>query len=269
METNEILKAIKIKKDVVKLCKKAGKIILDAYGKINFDQKTSSRDLVTQYDKKVQEYLESNLSKKYPEINFLAEESDDLGKVDIYHGEFFVIDPIDGTSNFIHNLKHSAISVGYVKDGEVVLGVVYNPYTKDFYSAIKGQGAYLNAENISVNNLSVKNGLVGYGTACYYDDLRQQAKTIHNLVTDNVNDLRRPGTASLDLCYLASGKFCAFYECRLAPWDYCAGMLIIAEAGGKITDFDGKPLSLEKKCPVIAGNPIAYKELFDIISAVK
>ncbi len=269
METNEILKAIKIKKDVVKLCKKAGKIILGADDKVNFNQKTSARDLVTKYDKQVQDYLESNLSKKYPEINFLAEESDDLGNVDVNNGEFFVIDPIDGTSNFIHNLKHSAISVGYVKDGEILLGVVYNPYTKDCWSAVKGQGSELNSKKTTVNNLSVKNGLVGYGTASYYDDLRKQAKTIHNSVTDNVNDLRRIGSASLDLCYLASGKFCAFYECRLAPWDYCAGILIINEAGGKITDFDGKPLSLEKKCPVIAGNPTAYKELFDIISAVK
>lgn len=269
MTNTEIQKAIKIKNHVIKLCKKAGKIILSASGKIGFDEKTSARDVVTEYDKKVQDFLENNLSKKYPEISFLAEESDDLGNVDVSKGEFFIIDPIDGTSNFVYGFKHSAISVAYVKDGNVLAGVVYDPYLKEFFTAVKGNGAYLNGKQIAVNKANLKTGLAGYGTAVYYDELLTQTKNIYCALFDKANDVRRLSAASLDLCYLASGRYCCFFETRLAPWDYAAGILIIQEAGGIITDFDGNALSFNKRCSVVSGNPVAYNELFDIINATK
>ncbi|MBO7186927.1 MAG: inositol monophosphatase [Clostridia bacterium] len=245
---------------IIKLVKKAGKIVVNANTDLSIDEKLNFKDLVTQYDKAVQDYLENSLSKKYPFVKFLAEEGDDFGKVDL-SGELFIIDPIDGTSNFINKLNASAISVAYAVDGETVVGVVYNPFNKDLFYAIKGFGAFYNGKKTVVNERSIKEGLVGFGTAVYYDELIEKTKQTFSKVLVNCNDMRRLGGASLDICYVATNKFSAFYECRLAPWDYASAMLILKESGGIITDFDGNELTFDKKTSVVTGNQKSYYEL--------
>ena len=250
---------------IIKTVKKAGKIVKNANTDLSIDEKSNFKDLVTQYDKAVQDFLEKALSKKYPSIKFLAEEGDDFGKVDL-SGEVFIIDPIDGTSNFINKLKASAISVAYAVDAETVVGVVYNPYNNDLFYAIKDYGAYYNGKKTVVNNRSVKEGLVGFGTAVYYDELLEKTKNTFAKILVNCNDMRRIGAASLDICYVATNKFSAFYECRLAPWDYASAMLILKEAGGIITDFNGKELAFDDKSSVVAGNQKSYDELMKLIN---
>jgi len=266
MNEATLIKCKKMLKYLFKLTKKAGKIMILAKNALNIDQKLNSRDLVTEYDKKVQEYIESNLSKTYPEVHYLAEEGDDFGKVDVKKGELFIIDPIDGTSNFINFLNLSTISIAYVVDGETILGVVYNPFTDEYFYAIKGEGAYYNGEKIVMQDKSISQGLVGFGTAVYYNELFEKTKNAFCTILDKAMDLRRLGSASIDLCYLATGKFVGFFEFRLAPWDYAAGMLIIKEAGGIITDFNGEELKFDEKCSVLCGCKTAYEELKEILS---
>lgn len=256
----------KLLKDIIAVEKKAGKIILSAKN-IERTNKLNVHDIVTQYDKAVQKVIFETLSKKYPHIKVIGEEENLGDKIDPYKGEVFIVDPIDGTSNFINGLNESAISIGYVVDGVPTVGVVYNPYRKELFTAIKGCGAKCNGQSINVNNLELKQGLVGYGTAVYYDELIQKTQKAFCDVLLKANDVRRIGSAALDICALAKGRFCAFYEMRLCPWDYAAGMVILTEAGGVITDIEGNPVSLKEKSSVCAGNNIAYNELKEILNS--
>ena len=258
-------KSEKMLKKLFALCKKAGKIILSKDSTLDIDEKLNNKDVVTQYDKAVQSYLERRLLKMYPEIRFLGEEGDGFGKVDPYSGEIFIIDPIDGTNNFVHSTNFSAISIAYVKDGDTVLGLVYNPYSNEFFYAVKGVGAFLNGKKISMPDLPLSSGLVGLGTAVYYDELVPKTKRAISDVLDAAIDIRRLGSAALEMCYLAAGKLVGFFEMRLAPWDYAATMLIIKEAGGIVTDIDGKELSFTEKSSVVAGTKSAYPELIEIL----
>lgn len=259
-ELNKLLKNISI------AVKKAGKIILAARD-FSVENKLNAHDMVTQYDKYVQKVIYSILSKKYPQIKFIGEE-ENLGQaINAYEGEVFIIDPIDGTFNFINGLNESAISIAYVVDGVPTVGVVYNPYRRELFTAIKGRGAKCNGKKIKVNNLTLSQGIVGFGTAVYYDDLIAKTKKSFCDVLTKVNDLRRIGSAALDICALAKGRFCAFYEMLLCPWDYAAGMVILTEAGGFISDIEGKPLSLNEKSSVVAGNSLTYNELKDILNS--
>jgi myo-inositol-1(or 4)-monophosphatase len=244
--------------------KKGAKIILSAKNK-QVDAKTSIRDMVTQYDKAVQEKLYYLLRKKYPQVNFVGEENGLGANVDPYQGEVFIIDPIDGTSNFVHDLGCSGVSIAYLKDGEVLAGCVIHPYRNEVYTAIKGGGAYKNGKKISVNNYNLSQGITGFGTAVYYAELLESTINKFSKALYACNDLRRLGSASIDICYVAEGRFCAFFESRLMPYDYAAAKLVLEEAGGIISDYDGNPLPFDGKSSVVAGNKIAYPEILKIV----
>ena len=247
-----------------KCAKKASKIILSAKN-LKVDNKTSQRDMVTQYDKAVQDRLYSLLRKKYPQVNFVGEENG-LGEgVDPYKGEVFIIDPIDGTANFVNDIGASGISIAYLKDGEVLAGCMAHPFRNEVYTATKGGGAFRNGKPISVNDYTLKQGITGFGTSVYYNELIEPTIRIFERALPVCNDLRRIGSAAIDICYLADGRFCAFFESRLAPYDYAAAKLILEEAGGIITDYDGNPLRFDKKCSVVAGNKQTYAEILKIV----
>ncbi len=263
MENNSYL--FKIANDISCIAKKSGNIFKNAHAK-NVDKKLNAHDLVTEYDKSVQDYIFSSLASLYPSTILVGEESGDLSNYDVDNVKAFIVDPIDGTSNFVNELSHSCVSIAYVEYGVVMAGVVYNPYKDHLYSAIKGNGAYCNGIKMQVSDTPLNCGLVGFGTAVYYDELIEETKRIFGEVLVKCSDLRRMGSAAIDLSLVANGSFAGFFETRLCPWDYGSAMLFIEEAGGIITDFSGNKLSLNKKSSVIAGNKTAYKELFDIIN---
>lgn len=250
------------------IAKKSGDIFKNAHA-MNVDKKLNARDLVTEYDKAVQDYIFSSLASLYPEVILVGEENGDLANYDAENVKAFIVDPIDGTSNFVNELSHSCVSIAYAEYGEVLAGVVYNPYKDHLYSAVKGCGAFCNGVKMQVSNTPLKSGLVGFGTAVYYDELIEETKRIFGEVLVKCSDLRRMGSAAIDVSLVASGSFVGFFETRLCPWDYGASMLFVEEAGGIITDFSGNKLPLNKKSSVIAGNKTAYKELFDIINNIK
>lgn len=241
--------------DICALVRECGKIILAANReKMAIDTKSGVTDLVTEYDKNIQEQLKVGLKKLLPEARFIGEEgsSDELTE----EGYAFVVDPIDGTTNFIKDYHLSAISVALLKGKEPVVGVIYNPYLDEVFSAIKGQGAFCNGKKITVSAQPINNALVLFGTSPY--DKGLFGKTIE-IITDYFNralDIRRSGSAALDLCSVAAGRAELYFELQVSPWDFAAGKLLVEEAGGVVTTFDGEPLSFEGKTSILAKNGV-------------
>lgn len=247
MEQDQLLKQIT---DAVRAC---GEIILHAdRSKSCIDEKAGHANFVTTYDKKVQQELQEKLLQILPEAVFVGEEEDIHAS--IAEGYAFIVDPIDGTTNFIKNYHVSAISVGLARDGERYLGVVYNPYLNEMFTAVKGQGACLNGEPIHVSSEPLHNGIVLFGTAPYYEELSQKSFEMAYDYFKKALDIRRSGSAALDLCSVAAGRAEVFFELRLSPWDFAAGSLIVEEAGGKVTTVEGEPLSLHAPCSLLATN---------------
>ena len=219
-------------------------------------QKEGKGNFVTEYDSKVQAVLKEKLLALLPEAVFFGEE-DDADKADISRGYAFIVDPIDGTANFTRGLDHSCISVALAKDGYPVKGVIYNPYKQETYYAEKGKGAYLNGEAIHVSDRTLEEGLVFFGTAPYNVELTSSTINMITRYFLETQDIRRSGSAALDLCTIACGKAELYFELILSPWDYAAGALIVEEAGGIVSRSDGAPLTFDKKQSVVARAPRA------------
>ena len=217
-----------------------------------------SANLVTVYDTAVQEYLIRELLLAYPDARFLAEEQDNDPAV-LSSPRCFIIDPIDGTANFIHGYRRSAISLAMLEHGEIVFGAVYDPYLFEMFTAERGCGALCNGEPIRVSDRTPEHAMTVFGPAPYYKDtLGAKTFTLAEALYRKTRDIRRSGSAALDLCYLAAGRCDIFFELTLSPWDIAAGILLIREAGGVITSLDGSPISLAGGSPVLAANPACY-----------
>ena len=240
-------------KEIIAAVRACGAIILNAdRTKSGIDEKAGHANFVTAYDKKVQEELQIKLLAILPEAVFVGEEEDVHASV--ADGYAFIVDPIDGTTNFIKDYHASAISVGLTKGGERYMGVVYNPYLDEMFTAVKGQGAFLNGKPIQISNQPLENGIVIFGTAPYYEDLAKKSFDMAYQYFCKALDVRRSGSAALDLCNVAAGRAELFFELRLSPWDYAAGSLIVEEAGGVVTRIDGGEITLNEGCGVLATN---------------
>ncbi len=225
--------------------------------------KEGHSNFVTLYDKKVQDYLEKALKEAYPSYRFIAEEQEAHEKVK--DEPCFIVDPIDGTSNFIHGLPFFAISVAAVSEGRVRSGVVYNPVSKELYWAEEGKGAYLGNKRLRCPDNGLALNLFCVGMSPYYAELLPATLELMAKIQPQVTDLRRIGAAALDLCFIASGRQGGFCEWRLQPWDYAAGMLIAREAGALVTTLDGEALPLDRPSDILACSPKAYREFRTLI----
>lgn len=249
----------------------AGKIVLSAprgCPEELISQKDGTFNYVTEYDVKVQRFLEEKLSEIIPGARFFAEEEGE-DKRGLDDEPTFIIDPIDGTSNFIHGFGGCAVSVALFVCGKAEFGAVYLPYTDEMFYAERGGGAYLNGEPIRVNGLKTGHALTLFGTTPYMRQTMCDAvlELARGLLMNSV-DVRRCGAATVDLCNVACGRAAAFCEMLLSPWDYAAGNLIVAEAGGIVTRFDGSDVSYTEKSTIIASNKAAYNEVFDICKKI-
>ncbi len=237
------------------LVKDCGKVILNAdREKMAIDIKSGFADLVTEYDKNIQEQLADGLKKILPEAKFIGEEgsSDELTE----DGYAFVVDPIDGTTNFIKDFHMSAISVALLKGKEVAAGVVYNPYLDEIFYAIKGQGAYCNGKKINVSSQPINNALILFGSSPYNKELFKNTIEILSEYFNKALDIRRSGSAALDLCSVACGRAELYFELQVSPWDFAAGKLLVEEAGGVVTNLEGESLSFEGKTSILAKNSV-------------
>lgn len=236
--------------DVARFC---GGVILNAdRSNIGISDKAGKANFVTEYDCKVQKIAQERLEAILPEAGFLGEEEGT--ETDTSKEYVFIVDPIDGTTNFIKDYKVSCISIGLVKNGERYLGVVYNPYLDEMFYGVKGQGAYLNGKRIHVSSEDLANGIVLFGSAPYNTELAKASFDLAYEYFTKALDIRRSGSAALDLCSLAAGRAELYFEMILSPWDFAAGALILEEAGGIVTKINGEPLPCFEKSPVLARN---------------
>ena len=248
---------------IVNIVRKAGEIVLNAHHiQDNVQSKEGSANFVTKYDIEVQNYLYQELSMIYPTATFIGEEDE---KKDSNQSEYcFIIDPIDGTTNFIFDYRHSAIAVGLMHHNEMFAGVVYNPYLNEMFYAERGKGAFLNGRQLKLNNLSLSEGIVAIGTCPYYREKADETFRIARTLYDQALDVRRSGSAALDICYVAAGRFVLYYEMLISTWDYAAASLVLTEAGGCISSMDRTVLPFHNPCSVLAATPSAYEEFFQL-----
>ena len=247
------------------LVQEAGKIFHEGFYSPKNIQLKGTVDLVTQYDIAVEEFLIPRLAKLYPELEIVGEES---FKGSSYPKSGVFVDPIDGTTNFAHGLPFCAISIGVWIDGVPTQGIVYNPILNEMFWAQKGSGAYCNGEKLSVSKTSVmQNALVATGFPYTKADKGADFDwTMERLtkVLPATRDVRRYGSASLDLCYLARGVYDSFYEINLKAWDTAAAIVILNEAGGKASNEHGQPYTLNDRC-VVGSNSILHDEIIKLL----
>lgn len=260
-----------LKKQIEELARIAGKKILSADAAalhdVTITTKSSRRDLVTSMDLAIQRMLMTELKKLVPECCFLCEESvpemEDAiitDADDIARGICFIIDPIDGTSNFVHGNRHSCTSIAMVQDGAAQIGVIYDPYRDELFSARKGFGCSLNGEKLPVFDASMKNEITVFGTAPYDDSTNGPTFRLAEMLYELSSDVRRTGSAALDCCWTACGRFGLYAELSLSAWDFAAGKLIAEETGCIVTAIDGQPLTFKGKPSILCGRPTAVRE---------
>lgn len=245
-----------MKKETENICnivRECGRMILEASRDgMQIDMKSGRADLVTEYDGKVQQRLRNELHTLIPSAVFVGEE----GERETFSekGMFLIVDPIDGTTNFIKDYHMSCISVALVSDGKVETGVIYNPYLDEMYYAERGNGAFCNGRRIHVSKEPLSNGLVLFGTSPYYEELNEKSFQMAYEYFKKALDIRRSGSAALDLCAVAAGRAELYFELKLSPWDYAAGSLLVEEAGGTVTDTDGNCIQFAKPSSILAKN---------------
>ena len=225
----------------------------------------SPNDFVTEVDQMAEEAIIETLLQAYPDHGILAEES---GRAHgAKHSEFvWVIDPLDGTTNFIHGLPVYCVSIALTHRGVVQQAVVYDPTRNDLFYATKGRGAFLNDRRLRVSKRTrMSDALIGTGFPFRKGDNPKRYIRMFEEVMSQCAGLRRPGAAALDLCYVAAGYYDAFFETGLSPWDVAAGSLIITEAGGLIGNFTGESDFLHQR-EVVAGNPKIYGQMVQILT---
>lgn len=245
-----------IQQEIENIILECGNLIVNAdRDNLGIENKEGKANIVTKYDKLVQEKLKMELLNLIPKALFIGEEEELNSKIS-KRGYTFIVDPIDGTTNFSRNVKMSAISVALLKDGEPIIGMCYNPYTDEMYTAKKGEGAYLNNEKIKVSDKRLKDGIVLCGCSPYYDSLRKKSLEIQKNFSMIASDYRRFGSAVIEICSIASGKAEVYFELKLMPWDYAAASLILKEAGGKISTIEGHEIDYNKPSSVIASNGV-------------
>ena len=215
----------------------AGNIVSSGFHSAKTIKHKGAVDLVTEYDVRTENFLKEKLQKLFPTFTIVGEETHAERN---YPAENVIfIDPIDGTTNFVKGFQHSAISVGLAKDKELIAGVVLDPDLDNLFYAEKGKGAYLNGKPIHVSDCALKESLVLFGTCPYEHELAEKTFKLTEQIFYNCLEVRRCGSAALDICYVAAGKADLYYELILRPWDLAGATVILREAGGICKTVEG------------------------------
>jgi len=249
--------------------KKIIDIILET-DKIFFDDdkrrdvaKKGDADYVTRADKEISSYLHRRLKEEFPDADFMSEEEEiHIDK----NRDYFILDPIDGTTNFMHGISLSAVSLGLCRGGEVVAGVIYIPYAKEIFYAEKGKGAYLNGKRIECSKndeLAESLGLLEFNS--YFKNDYKEATEHARKIYCKCQDIRVFGCAAADMAYIACGRADVFLGRYLKPWDYAAGLIIVREAGGIVSEIDGEIDITKMNRHIIASNSFVYEKFLSLI----
>jgi myo-inositol-1(or 4)-monophosphatase len=252
---------------MIKAARKAGRTLKRDFGEVEHLQVSlkGPANFVTAADRRAEEILREELGRARPGYGFLGEEGGRHDGPDKTHT--WIVDPLDGTTNFLHGIPHFAISIGLERDDAIVAGVVYNPANDDLFTAERGKGAYLNDQRLRVAG---RQHLADAVVACGLPHLGRGDLALGALeiaaVQGKVAGLRRFGAAALDLAWVAAGRFDAYWERNVSPWDIAAGVILVREAGGFVTDLDGGEAPWVT-CDVIAGNETIHRELARVLKA--
>ena len=251
-----------MKEKLIKIVKEAGEILLEGYYSKKDVSFKAKKDLVTKYDVGIENFLKEKFLSEFKDYNVIAEESDNSN---CEFNNSIIIDPIDGTTNFVNQVPHTCISIGVYKDKKPYIGVVYNPILNELYEAKLGKGAFLNGDRIEVSKEDeFQKALIStgfpYTSGTCEDDLNDVVTKIKNILP-KCQDIRRLGSAALDLCYVARGTYEGYYEMNLKAWDVSAGIIILSEAGGEISNLDGNKYKLFEDKYVVATNGLIHNEL--------
>ena len=250
---------------MIKACRKASKTLIRDFGEIENLQVSvkGPGDFVTASDKKVEKILIEELQKARPDYSFLSEEAGEINNDKSFK---WIIDPIDGTSNFLHGIPHFAISVGLEHNGEIICGIIYDPIKDEMFVAEKGNGSYLNNQRIRVSSRSKLKDCILFtgGPKKESKDRELALKEYYNFSTKVFTPIRKLGSASLDIAYVAAGRCDGFWQRNLNYWDIAAGIILVKESGGFVTDFYGENKYLENKTILVTNSKI-NKEMIEIL----
>ena len=222
-------------------------------------------NIVTDSDIKVQKIISEKLKDKYPDVIMIAEELEQDYKID-KNKAYFILDPIDGTTNFKYELNFSAVSLAYVEEGTIVYGIIYNPYTDEIFEGYLGKGAYLNGKRIHANqNQYLKDSIIAFGTCPYNKSYAKEIfESVYKLFMKSF-EVRRLGSAALDMCYVACGRLDVFLEKELKVWDIAAGYIIAKEAGATVVKYSGDKFETIEHSGVIVAHEHLIKEILETI----
>jgi myo-inositol-1(or 4)-monophosphatase len=250
----------------IETAREAGKYLKQHLGKIrNIQVKDGQeKNLVTEIDKKSEEMIIGNIRKHFPGHSILAEE----GGVGAEQSDYkWIIDPLDGTANYTHGFPVFSVSIGLEFKGELIAGVIYDPNFDEMFSAEKGKGAYLNGRKIRVSSAKTLDHSM-LVTGFPYNISENPDHAVEHFVTFlmKAQAVRRMGSAAIDLAYVAAGRLDAFWEVALQPWDMAAGIVLVREAGGVVTNFAGNPINVYNK-QLLASNGIIHEEMKQILAS--
>jgi len=250
---------------IVKACRKASKNLIRDFGEVEKLQVSikGPGDFVTVSDKKIEKILIDELQKARPNYSILSEE---IGQIKNDEEFRWVIDPIDGTANFLHGIPHFAISVGLEQNKEIVCGIIYDPIKDEMFIAEKGNGSYLNNQRIRVSARSKLKDCIIFtgGPRQNSKDKELSLKEYKNFSSIIQTPIRKMGSASLDMAYVAAGRCDGFWQRNLNYWDFAAGIIIVKEAGGFVTDFKGNNGYLENET-ILATNSRINEEMIEVL----
>ena len=243
----------------------AGKILTDHFDVPLTVKKKGLRDLVTEVDLQSEAWIVSKILNKWPEHSILAEEGG-TSHTSLKDSTFrWIIDPLDGTTNYAHGYPFFSVSIALEISGVLAVGCVYNPIAGELFSARRGGGAFLNGERIRVSSeKKLSNSLVCTGFSYNRDKILKNLALFHQIMLE-ARAVRRDGSAALDLCYVACGRFEAFWEISLNPWDIAGGLLIVQEAGGVVSHFDETACGVSGE-EILASNEYVHKEIASILN---
>lgn len=250
-----------MKSTLIKAAKAAGKVVLKNYGKVGKIKLKGPRNLVTEADILSEQTIIKTIRKKYPNHNFITEESDAVKKGSEYT---WIIDPIDGTTNFVAKIPEFAVSIALAKNNEIIMGAVYNPCTNEMFFAEKGKGSYLNNTKLSVSKKNkIKDCIFAFSLPNKIP-LAKKTLAVLSKTYGTFRAIRNFGSAALNLCYIADKKFDMYFSSDVKVWDVAAAKLIVEEANGKVTNLKGEKWSINDKT-IVASNKILHEKFIKLL----
>jgi myo-inositol-1(or 4)-monophosphatase len=255
---------LQLKSFAVDLARKSGALLKEKFSQTHQIYYKGEINIVTEADKMSEDLIIAAINRKFPDHGILSEESPMIkgaGKLR------WIIDPLDGTTNYAHGYPVFCVSIALENEGEIVLGVVYDPMREEMFIAVRNEGAYLNDKKIAVSRIdNISRSLLATGFPYDIRESKENNLDYFNSMAINVQAIRRAGAAALDLAYLAAGRFDGFWELKLKPWDTAAGCLLVTEAGGAISDIAGEKWNLYSP-NLLASNGLIHRQMIKVLSS--